>query len=348
MSEHFNDRQLIDTLFELNAADDRARVESHLAGCPACRRRADALRARFDQLSLLREDVAASETIIAGTVRAARLRRFKPREDRKESPWASPTPGLPRAAMFCESRAEWQAPQRTPPRRWRPVAAFALVLLVLAVVPLALREEKPAQRARQDAPASAPATPEAEVAAMDMDADEAGMIGVSEPMQVAALAKDEAPRFREEKESMNAADIEDLATGRAAGDKVAAPAEAGALALADAKGGELAFAARETPRPVSLHGLAAGSRKAASSMLPRAVPFDLPKADGSWTADAVRIDVLNREGRTAIAATNPSADWIAVLLIYHAGTNATLSKTVVMPPVSATNLTFDLQEGGWR
>ncbi|HOW96338.1 MAG TPA: zf-HC2 domain-containing protein [Kiritimatiellia bacterium] len=73
MNHHLKEQQILDYLFGLAEEAESARTEQHLAGCAECRKHADLLRRRFAALESLRETEAASERLIADTLRRVRV-----------------------------------------------------------------------------------------------------------------------------------------------------------------------------------------------------------------------------------------------------------------------------------
>lgn len=73
MNHHLKEQQILDYLFGLAAPAESARTEQHLAGCGDCRKHAELLRRRFATLESLRETEAASERLIADTLRRVRV-----------------------------------------------------------------------------------------------------------------------------------------------------------------------------------------------------------------------------------------------------------------------------------
>jgi len=71
MSEHRTEQQLIDYAFELASEADAQQTRAHLETCAACRQKLDALKAKFAALDLLRDEIPASDDLIAQTVAAA-------------------------------------------------------------------------------------------------------------------------------------------------------------------------------------------------------------------------------------------------------------------------------------
>jgi hypothetical protein len=74
MNAHLTEQQLIDYQFKLapDAAMEQARA--HLDTCEACRTRLQALARKFASLELLRDEITASEALVAQTVRHATTR----------------------------------------------------------------------------------------------------------------------------------------------------------------------------------------------------------------------------------------------------------------------------------
>lgn len=75
MNHHLKEQQILDYLFGLAEPAESARTEQHLAGCGDCRKHAELLRRRFATLESLRETEAASERLIADTLRRVRVDR---------------------------------------------------------------------------------------------------------------------------------------------------------------------------------------------------------------------------------------------------------------------------------
>lgn len=71
MNGHCTEQQLIDYAFELASQAGMHQIRAHLDSCEICRAKLDGLRAKFSMLDLLREEMGASETLIAGAVAAA-------------------------------------------------------------------------------------------------------------------------------------------------------------------------------------------------------------------------------------------------------------------------------------
>jgi hypothetical protein len=79
MNEHLTDQQLIDYQFRLTDETRLAEAGVHLERCEPCRRRLENLVRKFAALELLRDEVKASESLLARTVDnavRARHRRF--------------------------------------------------------------------------------------------------------------------------------------------------------------------------------------------------------------------------------------------------------------------------------
>ncbi len=68
-----NESLLVDYIFNLCNAKERARVEKWLANSPEAREQLAALRARMGQLDLIKDEVEASEVLISDTLRRVRL-----------------------------------------------------------------------------------------------------------------------------------------------------------------------------------------------------------------------------------------------------------------------------------
>jgi hypothetical protein len=146
MTRHPSDSELIEHSFNLCSDRHPRHIGEHLAQCSECKARADRLAGRLSALEALRDDSAASETLIADT-----LRRVRTLPERRTFP-------LPRLV-------------------WVVGAAAAAALVLMAVIP-ALRpagrmnlasaiEEKEKvtsdrDRAGEEAPLAAAAAPAAD------------------------------------------------------------------------------------------------------------------------------------------------------------------------------------------
>jgi hypothetical protein len=115
------DDRLIEYLFNLCSEKERRRIEAHLADSPGDRARLDALKAKFTQLDLVKDEIRAPEQLIADTLRRTRL--------------AEPRPAVSWARWF-----------------WLAGTAAAAAVLLVVFVPRADRILKVAQ-----APATEPA-----------------------------------------------------------------------------------------------------------------------------------------------------------------------------------------------
>jgi len=71
MNGHYTEQQLIDYAFELASQTRMHEIRAHLDSCEACRAKLDGLKSKFASLDLLREEMGASEALIAGAVAAA-------------------------------------------------------------------------------------------------------------------------------------------------------------------------------------------------------------------------------------------------------------------------------------
>ncbi|UCD51698.1 MAG: hypothetical protein JSW27_03525 [Phycisphaerales bacterium] len=71
MNEHRTEQQLIDYAFQLASEAAMQETRAHLEACQACGQKLDALRAKFATLDLLRDEIPASDDLIAQTVAAA-------------------------------------------------------------------------------------------------------------------------------------------------------------------------------------------------------------------------------------------------------------------------------------
>lgn len=71
MNGHCTEQQLIDYAFALASQAGMREIRAHLDSCETCRARLDGLKSKFSSLDLLREEMGASETLIAGAVAAA-------------------------------------------------------------------------------------------------------------------------------------------------------------------------------------------------------------------------------------------------------------------------------------
>ncbi len=71
MNGHCTEQQLIDYAFELASQTRMHEIRAHLDSCEACRAKLDGLKSKFASLDLLREEMGASEALIAGAVAAA-------------------------------------------------------------------------------------------------------------------------------------------------------------------------------------------------------------------------------------------------------------------------------------
>ncbi len=71
MNGHCTEQQLIDYAFELASQAGMHEIRAHLDSCDACRAKLDGLKSKFSSLDLLREEMGASEALIAGAVAAA-------------------------------------------------------------------------------------------------------------------------------------------------------------------------------------------------------------------------------------------------------------------------------------
>jgi anti-sigma factor RsiW len=71
MNGHCTEQQLIDYAFELASQAGMHEIRAHLNSCDACRAKLDELKSKFSSLDLLREEMGASEALIAGAVAAA-------------------------------------------------------------------------------------------------------------------------------------------------------------------------------------------------------------------------------------------------------------------------------------
>ncbi len=71
MNGHCTEQQLIDYAFELASQARMHEIRAHLDSCEACRAKLDRLKSKFSSLDLLREEMGASEALIAGAVAAA-------------------------------------------------------------------------------------------------------------------------------------------------------------------------------------------------------------------------------------------------------------------------------------
>lgn len=70
MNRHLTEQELLGAAFELEEGETLRAHQTHLAECADCRRRADALKARIEQIELLRDDVRAPEPLVARTLAA--------------------------------------------------------------------------------------------------------------------------------------------------------------------------------------------------------------------------------------------------------------------------------------
>ncbi len=71
MNGHCTEQQLIDYAFALASQAGMHEIRAHLDSCETCRARLDGLKGKFASLDLLREEMGASEALIAGAVAAA-------------------------------------------------------------------------------------------------------------------------------------------------------------------------------------------------------------------------------------------------------------------------------------
>ncbi|MFH0952850.1 MAG: hypothetical protein V1873_00815 [Verrucomicrobiota bacterium] len=79
MSRHPSDREIIDCQFKLCSEALAGRIAEHLKTCPDCRDRGEELQQKLASLNELRDEVPASEQLIAETLRRIRRARPEPR-----------------------------------------------------------------------------------------------------------------------------------------------------------------------------------------------------------------------------------------------------------------------------
>jgi hypothetical protein len=77
MNRHLTEQQLIDYQFKLASEAGLNEVRTHLETCAACRRKLEQLARKFASLDLLREEIKASEALVAKTVANAAARSVK-------------------------------------------------------------------------------------------------------------------------------------------------------------------------------------------------------------------------------------------------------------------------------
>jgi len=71
MNGHLTEQQLIDYAFRLASDAGMREAASHLEGCEACRSRLEGLKRKFAALDLLRDEIEASDALVAKTVEYA-------------------------------------------------------------------------------------------------------------------------------------------------------------------------------------------------------------------------------------------------------------------------------------